>query len=572
MIRHLLSFLKPYWLRATEAGICMVFTTILAMPMPLLSIYIIDHVIANGQTQVLHIVCGALALAIILGLGLGYLQRILLLIFTRRVFFDLEIHLFNKVHTLPIPFFKKHGSGYIATRISDDVRQLRSLMAGTYIDGLSSLILLLVGLGIMIAIHPGLATAVLVVTPGFLWVNLHFGKKVRGLSDQVQENKGIANATRLESLDSAPVARAFERGHNESRRLARDMHTEVDTRLKRDVTIAGAGVLQMALYSAGGLFLLWYGAHEIMAGRLTLGQFVAFNTLMAYVYGPMNQLSGLYVSVQNGLGILKRVCEILDMPPETGRDIEKLKIQTSNVVFEDVRFGYELHQTILNDLNIHLKSDHITAIVGPTGAGKTTLVNLLLRFYEPHAGHILIDGKDIQEFNAITLRQDIGLVEQDVRLFSGTIGENIAYGKPGASDKDIINAAQAMNCMEFIERFPDGLNTRIGSNGIQLSGGQKQRIALARAFIRNPKILILDEATSSLDTRTEGLVQDALKRATKDRTTLLIAHRLSTVAIADYIYVLAGGQIVEEGKFHDLLQKDGHFKTYYQKDLMAETA
>ena len=199
MILRLLPFLKPYWLRAVEAGVCMAFTTVLALPMPLLSVYIIDHVIANGQMQTLHIVCGALALAVML----GFLQRLLLLIFTRRVFFDLEIHLFEKTHTLQIGFFQKHGSGYIATRISDDVRQLRSLMAGTYIEGLSSIALLLVGLGIMVTIHPGLAIAVLIIAPGFLWVNLHFGHKVRGLSDQVQEKKAVEKPVALPAICTA---------------------------------------------------------------------------------------------------------------------------------------------------------------------------------------------------------------------------------------------------------------------------------------------------------------------------------------------------------------------------------
>ena len=564
--------LKPYWLRALEAGLCMVFTTVLALPIPLLSVYIIDYVIENRQMQTLHIACGALALAIMIGLGLSFLQRLLLLIFTRRVFFDLEIILFKKTHTLPMPFFQKHSSGYIATRISDDVRQLRSLMAGTYIEGLSSIALLLVGLGVMVTIHSGLTVAVLAITPGFLWVNLHFGRRMRRLSDQVQEKKAITTATRLESLDATSVVRAFERGRGEVRRLARDMHSEVDTRLKRDVTLASAGVLQMALYSMGGLFLLWYGAHEIMADRLTLGQFVAFNTLMAYVYGPVNQLSGLYVNVQKGLGILKRVFEMMEMPPEKSRKTGKDRIEIGPITFENVFFSYEPHRLILNDFNLTLNFNHITAIVGPTGVGKTTLVNLLLRFYDLNSGRILVGGINILEFNAQVLRRAIGWVGQDVRIFSGTIRENIAYGKYNASEVEILTAADAMNCMEFIERFPEGLNTRIGSGGVQLSGGQKQRIALARAIIRNPKILILDEATSSLDPRSESLVKDALKHAAKGRTTLLIAHRLSTVSIADYIHVLADGQIVEEGTFHDLLKRDGHFKTYYQKDGIATTA
>ena len=546
----------------------MAMTTVLSLPMPLLTIYIVDHVIANGQMDALHVVCTALTLATVLGLGVGFLQRYLLLVFARRVFFDLEVRLFEKVHKLPLAFFRKHGSGYIATRVSDDVRQLGSLMVGAYIDGLSSLALLAVGLGIMFAIHPGLAAAALVVLPGFVWVNMHFGRKVRVQSDEVQERKGKTNARRLESLDAAHVARSFERSKLESRRMVGVLHQELDADLKRNVTVAVAGVLQMFLLSVGALLLLWYGASEIMSGRLTLGQFMAFNMLMAYVYGPMGELSGLYVNFQRGMGILRRVIEIMDSPSEPGRGIGARRINAGKLAFDEVRFAYEPRRPVLNGVNLTLEPGRIHAVVGPTGAGKTTLVNLLLRFYVPTSGRVLLDGQDLSTVDVQALRREVALVEQDLRLFSGTIRENIAYGKQGATETEVAAAAQEMNCMEFIERFPEGLDTRIGSAGVQLSGGQKQRVALARAIIRDPKILVLDEATSSLDARTEGLVQEALKRAAHGRTTMLIAHRLSTVSIADRVSVLVGGRIVEDGAFDELLKRNEHFKAHFQKDLM----
>ena len=563
---YLLRLFRPYWLRVLEAGVCMVFTTILALPMPLLSIYIIDHVIANGQMLALHLVCVTLALATVLGLGLGFLQRYLLLVFARRVFFDMEMRLFRLVQTFPIAFFRKHGSGYIATRISNDVRQLGSLMAGTYIEGLSSLVLLFIALGVMLTIHLKLALIALVILPGLTWANLYFGRRVQTQSDRLQERKGLTNAIRLESIDAVHMVRAFERGKREAICLARNLHEEVAIQLHRDTTMMKAEVLQMALYSVGGLFLLWYGTYEIIEKRLTLGQFVAFNTLLSYVYGPMSQLSGLYVSFRQGLGVLKRIFELLDMPPEAGRDRRTIHISRGEVVFERTQFSYDSHHPVLNGVSFKLEPDQITAIVGPTGAGKTTLANLLLRFYNPNSGHILIDGEDIQKIDVGALRGNIGLVEQDIRLFSGTIHENIAYGKLGATDEEVGIAAEAMNCMEFICRFPEGLNTRIGTGGVQLSGGQKQRVALARAIVRKPKIIILDEATSSLDARSENLVQDALKKASKGRTTLLIAHSLSTMSIAERILVLSGGRIVEEGTFQELLDQDGYFRKYYQQD------
>jgi len=545
------------------------FTTLLALPAPLLSVYLIDQVVSNGQARALNVTCGALALATALGLGLSLLQRYLLLVFARRVFFDLEMRLFQKVHTLPIAFFKRRGSGYIATRISDDVRQLGSLMAGTYIEGVSSLALLAAGLWVMLALHPALTAAVLAVSPGFVWVNLAFGRRAQAQSEALQERRGIVNATRLESLDAAHVARAFERGKLEARRLAGELQKEARVGLRRNVTVASAGALQMLLYNAGGLFLLWYGAYEVMTGRLTLGQFVAFNALLAYVYGPMSQLSGLYVGFRQGLGVLKRVVEVLDMPPEAGRGRGVGSIRAGEVVFEGVRFGYEAHHSVLNGVSFTLEPGQVTAVVGPTGAGKTTLIHLILRFYDPVSGRILIDGEDLRAFDVRALRRGIGAVEQDIRLFSGTVRENIAYGRPGATEEVVEEAAEAMNCGEFLRRFPKGLDTRVGAGGVQLSGGQRQRVALARAVVLNPKVLILDEATSSLDTRSEGLIQDALKRASAGRTTLLITHRLTAASIADRVLVLVGGRIAEEGTFQELLSRDGDFRAYYQKGLVG---
>ena len=563
---RLLPFLRPYALRAAEAGICVVFATLLALPMPLLSIYIIDHVIANGQTHTLYIICGSLSIAVLLGLGLGLLQRYLLLVFSRRVFFDLEVRLMRIVHTLPLSFFKKHGPAYIATRISDDVRQLGALMAGAYIEGLSGLLLLVAGVGIMLTIHPTLAAAMLVVLPALVWTNLHFGRSVQRRSERVQELRGLTGIARLESLQSASTVRAFERGRQESIRLAGRLHREAEESLKRDTVVMGARAFQMLLFSMGSLLLLWYGAHEIIANRLTLGQFMAFNALVAYVYGPIGQLSALYVSFRQGLGVLGRIVELLDSTPEAGRTQGITTVSRSDVVFEDIRFGYAPRHPVLTGVECTLQSGQITAIVGPTGAGKTTLVHLLLRFFDPLSGRVLVGGHDIRALELGTLRGVIGYVEQEIHLFSGTIFENIAYGKRGAAREDIEHAAEAMNCMEFVEHFPEGLNTRIGSGGVQLSGGQKQRVALARAIIRDPRILVLDEATSSLDARSEGLVQQALQKAARGRTTLLIAHHPQTMSIADSVLVLAGGRIVEQGTFRELQEESGHFGEYYHSD------
>ena len=565
---RLLFFFQPYWIRVIEAAACMVFSTVLALPMPLFSIYIIDHIIVNHQEDILHLVCAVLGTIVILGMVLSFLQHYLLLIFTRRVFFDIELKLFQKIHSVPLSYLKAHASGYIATRISDDVRQLGSMMAGAYIEGLSSITVLVAATCIMFTINPELGLAVLVVLPGIVAVNFLFGRKVQVLSDQVQERKGVTNAVRLESLESAHVVRAFDREKLEARRLVSALHSEFDADLSRNVTMTCGHLVQVFLYALGGILLLWYGTYAIMRDELTLGEFMAFNMLVSYIYGPIGQLTGIYLNFKRGVGVLKRVFEVLDVPEEKGRGGSfRSPAKTGKVVIEDLHFGYIPQLPVLKGVNLVLEPGKISVVVGPSGSGKTTLVHLLLRLYEPISGRMLLDGYDFLSYDVRVLRRNVALVEQNLRLFPGTIWENIAYGKPGATKEEVLAAAESTNCMEFINRFPARLETRLGGDGVQLSAGQKQRVSLARALIRDPRLLVLDEGTASLDPRAENLVGDSLRRAAQDRTTLLVAHRLSTVLFADRIFVLVGGRIVEEGTLQELLRTGGHFTTIYEQNL-----
>ena len=570
---RIIPVLRPYWLRALEAAGCTLFGTVLALPMPLLSIYVIDQVVATGTIHALHVLCAGLCVVTFTGLGLGCLQRYLLLVFARRVFFDLEILLFEKLQTLPLRFFRMHGSGYVATRISDDVRQLGSLMAGTYVETMSNLALLTAGVAIMMIVNAKLALLVLAVLPMFVYANLRFGHLMQTRSEVVQERKGLANAARLEAIEGAHVTRAFGRRKMETIKIVQNIKRELNASLQRDTTMVAAQTTHMGLYSIGSLALVWFGAYEITHQRLSVGQFIAFNTLLAYVYGPMGQLSNVYISVKQGFGVLRRVIALIDVESEQTGRILAGGIPVGRLQLEGVRFQYELGNPVLRALNLRLEPGKVTAIVGATGSGKTTLVNLVMRFHEPTAGRVAIDGVDIREFDVGHFRRIIGLVDQETRLFSGTIRENIAYGLSGASEDDVWNAADAMNCTEFLSRFPLGLETRIGSGGVQLSGGQKQRVALARAIIRNPRILVLDEATSSLDPVSEQAVQDALKKAATGRTTLLIAHHLSTMMMADHVAVLQNGAIVEEGTLEALWHRDtGYFARHYQQQSLEMIA
>ena len=564
---------RPYLLRAGEAAGCTFLMTILALPLPLLSIYVVDQVVATGSVNALHMICAGLCLATTAGLVLAFLQRYLLLVFTRRVFFDLEVLLFQKIQKLPVRFFRKHEAGYLSTRISDDVRQLGSLMAGTYIEGMSSLALVNAGVCVMVIVNTKLALLVLALLPLYAFANFRMGRLIQSRSEVFQERKGLSNAARIESIGGAHITRAFGRERWETIRIIRKIKRELNAGLSRDTAVAAAQTVHMGLYSFGSLILIWFGAYEITQNRLTVGQFIAFSTMISYLYGPIGQLSNLYIGFRQGFGVLRRVISLMDLDTESTERRPAAQISAGVIEFEDIWFQYEPGTLVLRSLNLRLEPGKTTAIVGASGSGKTTIVNLIMRFYEPTRGRVLLDGVDIREFDLEGFRQQIGLVDQEALMFGGTVRENIAYGSRKANENDVWSSADAMNCTEFLSQFPLGLETRIGSGGVQLSGGQRKRVALARAIIRNPRILVLDEATSSLDPGSEKAIQDALKNATSGRTTLVIAHHLSTIMMADHVAVLDQGNVVEEGPFEVLFaRRDGYFSGHYQRENLEMLA
>ena len=552
------TFLRPYRLRAAEAFASMVLAAALTVPLPLVTIYLVDEVFAAGSRPTLHTVCAGVLAVSVLATLLSLLQRYLLTIFARRVFFDMEIALTRRLLAQAAGFFRKASPGYLATRASDDVRQLGALMAGTWIEAVNSAFVLAAGAAVMLALSPGLASILLALVPVLAVASVLLGRRVHDLNAAVQERRGQTQALRIESLENITVVKAFGAERRQVRRIANRLRHELDAGLARDVRALWLSAVQNLVHAAGFLVLLWMGGLKVMDGRLSLGQLLALNSLLALVLAPTLQLSTVYLSVRMALGILRRVRDFAGAPlhgERAGRPL--VDVGEGRVEFDKVSFAVPGGGTVLHDVSATFPAGRITAVVGGTGMGKSTLVRLLLQLEAPSRGSILIDGRDSRDYDPRSIRAHIGYVEQEVRLFSATIRENILYGRPGATPDDLAWAVEISDCGEFLSRFPEGLETRIGADGVELSRGQKQRLCLARAMIRRPRILVLDETTASLDPESERTVIRALTQAGEGRTTVYVSHRLGSLDFADRVVVMSGGRVTGEGSLQEWVAGGG---------------
>lgn len=372
---------------------------------------------------------------------------------------------------------------------------------------------------------------------------------------------------------------SFGREKYESIRCTRKLRESTQIQVKYEIMSSVAQMTTMFIGSLGPLAVLYYGGQEIMQGNMTIGEFWAFNAYLGFLFGPVQGITNLNFAIQNALAAMGRIFELFDTKPEIRESPSPVPLpsQPGVVIYSRVSFQYKTNNDlILNNINFEIKSGEVYALIGLSGAGKTTLVNLLPRFYDPIEGKISINGVDIREVSLKALRGIIGVVPQDIFLFSGTVRENIAYGNKRATKDDIYAAAKAANAHNFIIKLPRGYDTEVGERGVKLSGGEKQRIAIARAALKNPKILILDEATASLDSESEILIQDALKRLTVDKATIVIAHRLTTIMNATKILVLNNGEIIEKGDHKELYHQDGFYRKLYNtqfrdKDNLQES-
>ena len=471
---------------------------------------------------------------------------------------DVRQSLYAKIITMPIFHFEKRRVGELMSRITSDITQLQDVLSITLAEFFRQIFTLVGGIALITYLSWKLTLFMLATFPVLVIAAIVFGKFIRKISKKSQDELASTNIIVEETFQSIQAVKSFTNESYEVNRYTTSLNRVIDAALKA-ATMRGAFVSFVIFALFGGIVgVVWYGAALVEQGDMILADLLTFIFYTAFIGGSVGGLGDIYAQLQKTIGSSDRILEILQDPSEIDihTEQEKQAIEFGQISIEDIRFSYPSRPSveILKGISIDIEPGQKIAIVGTSGTGKSTLAQLMMRFYEPNAGQIKLNGKNIQEYSVQAWRGMLALVPQEVLLFGGTIRENIAYGKPGASQEEIEHAAEQAFAKEFIESFPEKWDTLVGERGVKLSGGQRQRIAIARAILRNPKFLILDEATSALDSESEKWVQSALEELMKNRTSLIIAHRLSTIRSADQIIVMEEGKILEKGN-HDSLMK-----------------
>lgn len=556
--RRLLSYVRPYRGRMILAMVALSFSTLLGLTMPLVVRNIVDVVFVERNFALLNAMAGLLTLIFFVQAIFSFINRYNIAFAGERVVADLRQRLYDHLMTLSLRFFADRRTGEIVSRVTNDVTTLQAAVTDDIVTLLQQSLTLIGGVIFLFYLDWRLTSIVIIGIPLVTVVIIFLGRKIRQAATEVQDRLAEASAVVEESVGGVRIVKSFAREAYEIGRFQTKIEQTFAAAMRRAKISAILAPTIGFLAFMSITITLWFGGYEVIQGRLTPGGLVAFLIYTMLVAGPLAQFSGLYSRFQSALGATERLFELLDLQPDIadGPNAYPLPTIVGQVRFERVSFEYETNAPLLHAIDLAVEPGQVVALVGPSGAGKTTLVNLIPRFYDVSAGIITIDGHDVRQVTGLSLRQQIGIVPQESAIFSDTIRENIRYGKLEASQAEIEAAARAANAHDFIMRTAQGYDTLVGERGIKLSGGQRQRIAIARAILKNPRILILDEATSSLDSESEQLVQEALERLMQSRTSFVIAHRLSTVTNADWIVVLDEGRVVEQGSHAQLLAEE----------------
>ena len=568
------GYLRPYWRLTAGAYLLLLAINGLALLIPQTVRWIVDRGIEGGDTRLLlWSVLALLVLTFVKGM-LAFVQGRWTEIASQGVAYDLRNAIHHKLSALSFSYHDRAQTGQLLSRAVQDVERIRFL-TGRATLRLAEAITLLLGTSVaLLLMNPRLALLALVTTPLLAYVGYRFGHRYRPLSLEIQQQLAVLTTRLEQNLLGARVVKAFAQEEAEIARFDRENDRWFG--LSAEAVRLEAFIVPLIdlIASVGTVFVVWYGGSLVIQGQLTLGELVAFSTYLGQLVQPMRRLGMIIPALAMAAAAGERIFEILDVQSEVqdAPDAVPLPPVAGHVRFEGISFAYVRRHPVLRDLTFEALPGQVVALLGATGSGKSTIINLLPRFYDPTAGRITVDGVDTRRVTLNSLRDQIGIVLQETTLFAASIRENIAFGCPQASEAEIMAAARAAQAHEFIAGLPRGYDTPVGERGVTLSGGQKQRIAIARALLKDPRILILDDATSSVDTETERLIQLALERLMRGRTAFVIAQRLSTVRLADLILVLQGGRIAASGTHQELLRTSGLYAEIYHRQLRPQEA
>ena len=569
---NILKYAKPYIKSLIFAFLCLALTSLINLVLPLIVRNMINAVIVLKNNEMLDSLAWDLIIIIGLQAAFAVTHNYIFGFVGHRMTTDFRIEFFSHIQSLSLRFFQERRVGEILSRMSNDISVIQNALVTIPVALLRQSITLLGALAIILYLNWKLTGLILLILPPLMIFARVFGRRLKVFSEKLQDHVAQAVVVLEEVMSSIKIVKSFTREPYERNRFQEKIETAFERAVDKLKISAFFGPFILGLTFLVSALLIWYGGYQVMRGATTPGELAAFFLYALIIAGPIGTFVRLYTQIQEARGAIQRVYEILDTEPIVQNPENPVSLEniTGSIQFENVSFGYQ-DTGVIHDVSFDVLPGQTVALVGPSGAGKSTIIKLLLRFFDPNSGTIRLDGHDIRTLDRKSFLSQIGLVPQETLLFGGTVRENILYGKLDATEAELEEAAQKANAHEFITNMEKGYDTIVGEKGTKLSGGERQRIAIARAILKDPKILVLDEATSSLDNRSESLIQEGLETLMAHRTTFIVAHRLSTIHKADQIIVLDKGCIVETGQHENLMNNKGLYHTLYTMKMLDPT-
>ena len=569
---NILKYAKPYIKSLIFAFLCLALTSLINLVLPLIVRNMINAVVVLKNNEMLDSLAWDLIIIIGLQAAFAVTHNYIFGFVGHRMTTDFRIEFFSHIQSLSLRFFQERRVGEILSRMSNDISVIQNALVTIPVALLRQSITLLGALAIILYLNWKLTGLILLILPPLMIFARVFGRRLKVFSEKLQDQVAQAVVVLEEVMSSIKIVKSFTREPYERNRFQEKIETAFERAVDKLKISAFFGPFILGLTFLVSALLIWYGGYQVMQGATTPGELAAFFLYALIIAGPIGTFVRLYTQIQEARGAIQRVYEILDTQPiiQNPENPVPLENITGSIQFENVSFGYQ-DTGVIHDVSFDVLPGQTVALVGPSGAGKSTIIKLLLRFFDPNSGTIRLDGHDIRTLDRKSFLSQIGLVPQETLLFGGTVRENILYGKLDATESELKEAAQKANAHEFITNMEKGYGTIVGEKGTKLSGGERQRIAIARAILKDPKILVLDEATSSLDNRSESLIQEGLETLMAHRTTFIVAHRLSTIHKADQIIVLDKGCIVETGQHENLMNNKGLYHTLYTMKMLDPT-